>query len=112
MVVRGATEIPVGHYGRNFDSQGVLAEEVGGAPAHQLPGGTWVYVQPDGRASKILCSELIATVTEDGPSDGRCGQPVDQDKPFACTGHAEIIEEWRGQNEAERAQWEREVEAW
>lgn len=95
--VRGTVEIAEGHYGKNFEFTGVLSDEVGRVEegARRLPGGTWIYVQPDGRTSKIVCSEIIRAETEDGPVSGRCGKPIDTREGFACPEHVEIIKSWR-----------------
>jgi hypothetical protein len=57
------------------------------------------------------CPELVAIMTEDGPSDGRCLAPIEAGG-YACPAHTAQIEEWRGQTEAEKLAWERAVEPW
>lgn len=89
-----ARAVMVGCYGQDW-RQGVLSEHMGGHwdAARRLPGGTWVVVQPDGRAERIVCSELIRVDTEDGPVTGRCGRPVTgEDEPWHCDLHRHAYE--------------------
>jgi hypothetical protein len=49
------------------------------------------------------CPELVPVFSEDfGWGDGRCLAPVEPGG-YACPGHTEAIEAWRGKSEAERA---------
>lgn len=71
--------------------RGLLAEHVehfvaaGGTVRTAASGRRWaaVGIAP---AVPIVCSEIIAITTEDGPSDGRCG--LDADADGFCEGHA------------------------
>lgn len=100
----------IGSYGTDW-KPGVLVEHLeafvlaGGIvrPAASGSGALWAVV--DRRAYRVVCAEIIEVATEDGPISGRCGQPVK--RHGACERHAEIIEEWAAQTEAETIAWER-----
>lgn len=101
----------MGMYGPGPFRQGVLDEHVYLLPEDRIREGTnvrWV-ITDDGKAWPVLCGHLIPVVTEDGPTDGRCGQPADKDRG-ACDGHADEMDHWRSLSEPERAYWEREQE--
>lgn len=94
--------------------QGVVSDHV--RAASELPGVRIVrgefaeYVIDDaagGIAWPVLCSELIEVYTEDGVSDGRCGQVATDIDEGSCKGHGEERRGWRAMSEAERAHWER-----
>lgn len=71
--------------------------------------GRRILVNTDGSFDYVLCSEIVWIDTEDGSVDGRCGDFVHGDD-FACPGHQAIIEDWRGQSEAELIEWEQRME--
>jgi len=101
----------MGMYGPGPFRQGVLVDHLHLIPEDRIRNGQnvqWV-VTDDGRAWPVLCGEIIGIVTEDGPSDGRCGIPVEPGKG-ACEGHELQHQEWAQQTEAETIQWERERE--
>ena len=73
---------------------GLLSEHV---PAFVAAGGTvrdaasgsgrsWAVRSFDRLAIPVVCSEIIPVMTEDGPSDGRCG--LDALVEGSCEGHA------------------------
>jgi hypothetical protein len=96
----------VGHYGPGasrfddegehyivFDRVGVIVDhlasfEAAGGRVHVAASGALWAVLPDGRAYRVLCGEIIAVATEDGPSDGRCGLPVVPAGQGRCEGCA------------------------
>jgi hypothetical protein len=50
-------------------------------------------VLPNGRvAATVVCPQFIPVMTEDGPSDGRCG--VDATVDGLCAYHAEEVRSW------------------
>lgn len=49
-------------------------------------GRTWAVRSWDRLAIPVVCSEIIPVMTEDGPSDGRCG--LDALVEGCCKGHA------------------------
>jgi hypothetical protein len=102
----------MGVYGRpGTMRQGVLVDHlhlVDESKVRTLTSTTWV-VTDDGKGWPVLCGYLIPIVTEDGPSDGRCGVPIDKDSGF-CTNHAAERDEWLAMSELEKAHWEREQE--
>jgi hypothetical protein len=51
-------------------------------------GRSWA-VMPDGKALPVVCGHFIPVMTEDGPSDGRCGADVTVDGH--CAPHAEEV---------------------
>ena len=60
-------------------SNGGLArtvEAAGGLVRHSTNGATWAYFPREGRAARVLCSELIECWDEDGRYVGRCGAPT------------------------------------
>ena len=66
-----------GVYGNGPFRQGIISEHVpsalnAGLRLHPLTRSAFV-VDPEGRTSPVLCSELIRVDTEDGPVSGRCG---------------------------------------
>lgn len=71
-------------------------------------GKAWA-VLPGGRAFPVVCGYLIPVMTEDGPSDGRCG--LDALPEGMCEGHAAEYAEWARMDEMERAAWERHADA-
>lgn len=94
---------------------GVVSDHVYSVQA--LPGtrvvegdlATWVVDdQAGGRAYPVLCGDLVEWMTEDGPTDGRCGLLATDEG--ACEGHAAESRQWREMSEAERARWERDRE--
>jgi len=97
----------VGAYGQNWTT-GILSDHVISAQAHlgraatvDAEGNTFLGDYP------VLCSEIVEVYTEDGTIHGRCGTPV-LFNAYACPGHYEVIEAWRGASEAERIEWEME----
>lgn len=82
-----------GAYGLDWKA-GVLSEHLHLAEANpalqvrtSISGVTWVARAGGGTAVPVLCSEIIAIPTEDGPVSGRCGAFATVDG--ACEGHAE-----------------------
>jgi hypothetical protein len=80
-----------GEYGIAY-RRGVITEHAeafvaaGGTIVPRSSGsGAWA-VLPDGEAVPVVCSEMIPVMTEDGPSDGRCGADATDDG--MCSGHA------------------------
>lgn len=70
------------------------------------PSGQAYVVSDKGRATLIVCGDIVAVATEDGPETGRCGRPVHRD--FGqCAGHAAARIEWQSLTERERAEIER-----
>lgn len=94
--------------------EGLLAEQVDGfiaaggivRPAAFGGGRAWAVLS-DGRAVPVVCGEIIPVMTEDGPSDGRCGQNALGEG--MCEGHAEEYAQWNRMAEVERAAWERDA---
>lgn len=54
-------------------------------PAASGSGLHWAVI-PSGRTVPVVCSEIIPIITEDGRSDGRCGDDATVDG--LCAGHA------------------------
>lgn len=102
----------VGSYGATWRA-GVLSEHLdrflaaGGRtrPAASGSGRTWALL-PDGAVVTVVCSELVALVTEDGIVSGRCGADAVVDGAY-CAGHGAELAGWRAMTEPERAAWER-----
>lgn len=82
----------------------VLQAEAKGARIVQGTGGR-EYVIVDGVAYPVLCGAIVPRVTEDGPTDGRCGQRATVDG--ACAFHAAEADEWARLTERERRGIER-----
>lgn len=103
----------VGNYGPGW-RPGVLIDDLDRAVTFGLKvvnTGTKTWVVGDdpndfGRAYPVVCGDIIGIVTEDGPTDGRCGVPVDGDR-WGCTGHADQRDWWQGLTELEKVQVER-----
>lgn len=84
---RSDIEAPVGSYGQDW-KRGVLSEHLRpGHATHLLPAGTWIVIQPDGHTVRVVCSELVRILTEDGPISGRCGRPVTAGSKLVCHRH-------------------------
>ena len=116
MSVTPTAEDFVRGYGPNF-RRGVIFEHLtafvvaGGVVRTSASGETLWALVPTGRAFtayRVLCSEVVAIDTEDGPMSARCGR--DATDEGCCEGHAEIIAGWRAQSEAEIIAWERDRE--
>jgi hypothetical protein len=97
----------IGRFGQDW-TEGVLSEGLD-LPTRRLASGTTVAVDSRGHAHRVLCSEIVMIVTEDGRMDGRCGGLVTAEGE-ACPGHAAQLASWRGQSEAEALAWERELD--
>lgn len=97
----------IGSYGQGW-KVGLISEHVpaflaaGGTVRQASRGGHWAVV--DGRAYRVLCSELVQVETEDGPISGRCGQVALVEG--SCEAHAEEREQWMALSEAERRFYE------
>lgn len=100
--------------------QGVASDHLAAAAALEgvrvVAGALSEYVvddAADGAAYPVLCSEVIEVLTEDGPSDGRCGALATDQELGSCAGHADERRQWVALSEAEKAAWERAPErAW
>lgn len=111
----------VGHYGPEVvigddpefgliygpENEGIISEHLHAAqvPTRRLAGGRWVAVI-DGYAVPVLCPDVIAINTEDGPGTGRCGDYVDAEGGL-CEGHHRQVKAWLALSEPEKAAWER-----
>lgn len=70
------------------------------------PSGQAYVVGDKGKATLIVCGDIVQRVTEDGPETGRCGLPVYRD--FGqCERHADERIWWASLTERERAGIER-----
>lgn len=114
LTTTSALEDLTGAYGLDWKA-GVLSEHLHLAeanPALRLAttasGLTWVAPARGGKAVPVVCSEIVAIPTEDGPVSGRCGLFATVDG--ACEGHAEERAYWTELSEAERAYMERQAE--
>lgn len=87
--------------------EGIPSDYLGDATleAHVIADGRLI-VAIDGKIVPVLCSEVIAVNTEDGPGTGRCGEVLRGDV-YACPRHTAEIERWQSMSEAEKAAWER-----
>lgn len=111
-----APERFIGSYGTDWKN-GLLSEHLdmfaraGGVVRGAASGSGAAWAVVDGVAYPVVCSEIISVPTEDGPVSGRCGHVAV--RLGACADHAEVIEAWQAQSEAETAAWERSrEEAW
>jgi hypothetical protein len=86
--------------------EGIISEHLhaAGLEAHVIADGRLI-VAIDGKIVEVLCSDIIAITTEDGPGTGRCGTPLRGDA-YACPGHTAEREGWLAMSEAEKADWE------
>lgn len=104
----------VGMYGQDY-TRGVLSDHLyhfaGQGNGEQVDETGHLTVTVDGVEEPVLCSEIIAIHTEDGPMSGRCGYRV-LPGDFACESHQLEIDSYRSMSEMERLDLERREEGY
>lgn len=78
-----------GWYGPDGQCFGIITDHIHllDGEVRDLDGYAYAISKYDSKHFAVLCSEIIRVDTEDGPSDGRCGENV-RTGQYTCDMHA------------------------